>query len=156
MPRDAAGAPAVTVPRKRVLAPAGIAPPFASYSHGLHVAPGHALVLTAGQLALAADGTVPEGAERQAALCLANIDAILREGGMGRGDVVHLKAFVTGRAHMAGYMAARDAWLAGVDVLPTSTLVIVSGFTRPEFVVEVEAVAARPHGAALDGDGTRP
>jgi enamine deaminase RidA (YjgF/YER057c/UK114 family) len=44
---------------------------------------------------------------------------------------------------MAGYMAARDAWLAGVARLPASTLVIVSGFTRPEFLVEVEVTAAQ-------------
>ena len=43
---------------------------------------------------------------------------------------------------MAGYMAARDAWLAGARRLPASTLMIVSGFTRPEFVVEIEALAA--------------
>jgi enamine deaminase RidA (YjgF/YER057c/UK114 family) len=45
---------------------------------------------------------------------------------------------------MAGYMAARDAWCAGMTRLPASTLVIVSGFTRPEFKVEVELTAARP------------
>jgi enamine deaminase RidA (YjgF/YER057c/UK114 family) len=43
---------------------------------------------------------------------------------------------------MAGYMEARDAWLADVDRLPASTLVIVSGFTREEFRVEIEVVAA--------------
>ena len=46
------------------------------------------------------------------------------------------------RAFMAGYMAARDAWLAGVERLPASTLMIVGGFTRPEFRVEVEVIAA--------------
>jgi enamine deaminase RidA (YjgF/YER057c/UK114 family) len=46
---------------------------------------------------------------------------------------------------MAGYMAARDAWLAEVpgDCLPSSTLMIVSGFTREEFVVEIELWAAK-------------
>ena len=139
---------------RRPLAPAGIAPPFGRYAHGVHVSPGHALVCTSGQLALAADGTVPEGAEAQAALCFGNVEAILREGGMEPADVVLLRAFVTDRAHMKGYMAARDAWLAGVGVetLPGSTLVIVSGFTRPEFLVEVEALAAR----SLDADETAP
>ncbi len=45
---------------------------------------------------------------------------------------------------MAGYMAARDAWLTGTARLPASTLVIVAGFTRPEFLVEVEVTAAAP------------
>jgi enamine deaminase RidA (YjgF/YER057c/UK114 family) len=62
---------------------------------------------------------------------------------MGPADVVRITAFVTERAHMAAYMAARDEWLTGVARLPASTLVIVSGFTRPEFLVEVEMTAAR-------------
>jgi enamine deaminase RidA (YjgF/YER057c/UK114 family) len=130
----------------RVLQPPSISPPFARYAHGVDVPPGARLVLTSGQLALAADGTVPEGARSQADLCFANCAAILAEAGMGPGDVIRINAFVTDRAHMAGYMAARDAWLAGVARLPASTLVIVSGFTRPEFLVEVEVTAARVGG----------
>jgi enamine deaminase RidA (YjgF/YER057c/UK114 family) len=128
----------------RSLAPAEIAPPFARYSHGVEVPAGHRLVATSGQLGLAADGRVPEGAEAQAAICFANITRILAEAGMGPADAVRINAFVTDRAHMAGYMAARDAWLAGLTRLPASTLVIVQGFTRPEFVVEVEVTAAAP------------
>lgn len=45
--------------------------------------------------------------------------------------------------HMAGYMAARDAWLAEVSRLPASKLVIVAGFTRAEFLVEIEVTAAK-------------
>jgi enamine deaminase RidA (YjgF/YER057c/UK114 family) len=126
----------------RTLAPAVIAPPFARYAHGVEVAAGHRLVVTSGQLALGPDGTVPEGAGAQATLCFANCAAILAEAGMGPADVIRINAFVTDRAHMAGYMAARDAWLAGVARLPASTLVIVSGFTRAEFFVEVEVTAA--------------
>jgi enamine deaminase RidA (YjgF/YER057c/UK114 family) len=86
---------------------------------------------------------VPEDARRQAELCFGACDAILREAGFDRGDTVRINAFVTDRAHMAGYMAARDAWCAGMARLPASTLVIVGGFTRPEFKVEVEIAAAR-------------
>ncbi|TFL19361.1 RidA family protein [Jannaschia formosa] len=128
----------------RVLAPASIAPPFARYAHGVEVPPGWRLAASSGQLALAADGTVPDGAEAQARLCFANCAAILAEAGMGAADVIRINAFVTDRAHMPGYMAARDAWLARIDRLPASTLVIVSGFTRPEFLVEVEVTAAAP------------
>ena len=124
------------------LQPQSIAPPFARYAHGVEVPAGKRLVFTSGQLGVAADGTVPEGAEAQAAICFANIDAIIAEAGAGRDDVIRINAFVTDRAHMAGYMAARDAWLADVARLPASTLVIVTGFTREEFVVEVEVVAA--------------
>lgn len=124
------------------LTPEDIAPPFARYAHGVVVPEGHRLIFTSGQLGLAADGTVPGDAGDQAAICFANIDAILRAGGAARGNVVRINAFVTDRAFMAGYMAARDAWLADVTRLPASTLMIVGGFTRPEFKVEIEVVAA--------------
>jgi 2-iminobutanoate/2-iminopropanoate deaminase len=49
---------------------------------------------------------------------------------------------VTGREHMQAYMRARDRKFPGTP--PASTLMIVSGFARPEFVVEIEAIAAAP------------
>ncbi len=126
----------------RVLSPPSIAPPFARYAHGVEVPPGARLAATSGQLGLATDGSVPDSVEDQARICFANISAILAEAGMGPGDAVRINAFVTDRAHMAGYMKVRDEWLAGTDRLPASTLMIVSGFTRPEFLVEVEVLAA--------------
>jgi enamine deaminase RidA (YjgF/YER057c/UK114 family) len=126
----------------RQIAPPSLRPPFARYAHAVEVPPGLRWVVASGQLGVGPDDVAPEGAEAQAAICLANIDAILAEAGMDRGNVVRLNAFVTAREHMAGYMAARDAWLAGQARLPASTLVIVAGFTRPEFLVEVEVLAA--------------
>lgn len=126
----------------KMLQPPTIAPPFAAYAHGVEVPAGARLVVTSGQLALRPDGSVPEGARAQADLCFANCAAILAQTGMTPADVIRINAFVTDRAHMAAYMAARDAWLAGVSRLPASTLVIVTGFTRAEFLVEVEVTAA--------------
>ncbi len=123
------------------LTPPDIAPPFGAYSHGVELPPGKRLIRTSGQLALARDGSVPRGAEAQARLCFENIGRILAQGGMGPAAIIHLSAWVTDRAHMADYMRARDAFLAGVPILPASTLLIVSGFSRPEFLVEVEAMA---------------
>ncbi len=124
------------------LSPDAIRPPFARYSHGIETSAGARLVVTSGQLGVRPDDSVAEDARGQADQCFANIAAILAEAGMGPGEVIRINAFVTDRAHMAGYMAARDAWLSGVPVPPASTLVIVSGFTRPEFKVEVEVTAA--------------
>lgn len=124
------------------LNPASIAPPFARYSHGVAVPPGCRIVRSSGQLGMARDGSIPDGATAQAEICFSNINAILAEADMTVANVMHLSAFVTDRAHMAGYMAARDVWLADITVLPSSTLMIVGGFTRPEFVVEIEVWAA--------------
>lgn len=127
--------------RFRALAPSGIAAPFGLYSHGIAAPPGGRLIVTSGQLALDPDGAIPADAGAQAALCLRAVGAILAEAGAGPAEVVRLNAYVTDRAYFPAYMAARDDWLAGVDPRPASTLMIVSGFTRSEFVVEVEATA---------------
>lgn len=126
----------------RELQPTSIAKPFARYAHGVEVPSGHRFIYTSGQLGMTTDGDIPKEEGAQAEICFANIDAILKSAGAGRGDVVRINAFVTDRAFMAGYMAARDAWLADVMRLPASTLMIVAGFTRPEFRVEIEVIAA--------------
>ncbi len=124
----------------RALSPATIRAPFARYSHGIAVPAGYRLVFASGQLGIGADDTIPPACAAQTALCFANIAAILSEGGMTLADVIHVRAFVTDRSHMAAYMQVRDEQFPGRA--PASTLMIVSGFTRAEFVVEVEVVAA--------------
>ena len=125
------------------LTPGSLRPPFARYSHGVAVRAGADLLFCSGQLGIGADDTVPESAEEQAALCFRNIAGVLEEAGMSPADIVRINAYVTDREHMAGYMAARDAFTAEVDPPPASTLMIVSGFTRPTFKVEVEVIAAK-------------
>ncbi len=125
------------------LIPTSIAPPFARYAHGVADTQS-GIVLTSGQLALKLNGTVPEGARAQAELIFANIDSILAEAGTSKAQTLRINAFVTDRTYMAGYMQARDTWLADVPHLPASTLMIVSGFTRPEFLVEIEVMARMP------------
>jgi enamine deaminase RidA (YjgF/YER057c/UK114 family) len=125
----------------RARTPAALRAPFARYSHAVEVPAGSRLVLASGQLGVAADDSVPDSAEAQADLCFANIAVILADTGMALSDVVRINAYVTDRAHMAGYMASRDRHVASPP--PASTLMIVSGFTRPEFKVEIEVIAAR-------------
>jgi enamine deaminase RidA (YjgF/YER057c/UK114 family) len=124
------------------LTPASIRPPFAKYSHGVEVSEGMRLVLCSGQLGIGPDDAIPAGTEAQARLCFANIEAILTEAGMTLDNIVRINAYVTGREHLKPYMAVRDE-LFSVPA-PASTLMIVSGFAREEFTVEIEAVAAAP------------
>lgn len=124
------------------LSPPAIRAPFARYSHGIEIAGPVRLVVLSGQLGVTADDVAPESAEDQSMLCFSNIEAILAEARMTRRHILRINAYVTDRAHMQGYMNARDAWLAAIDPPPASTLMIVAGFTRPEFKVEIEALAA--------------
>ena len=122
------------------LNPSSLHPPFARYAHGVVVEAGARMVFCSGQLGIRPDATIPADVEAQAALCFDAIAAILGEAGMGLSDLVRINAYVTGREHLAGYMAVRDRIVTTPP--PASTLMIVSGFARPEFLVEIEAIAA--------------
>ena len=127
----------------RRLQPDSIHPPFARYAHGVEAPAGARLIFCSGQLGVGKDGAAPADVESQARLCFEAIAAILAEGGMRLADVVRLNAYVTSRADMAGYMKVRDEFMRACPEPPASTLMIVSGFTRPEFKVEIEAIAAK-------------
>ncbi len=125
---------------KHSINPASIRAPFAQYSHAVAVT-GDRMLFASGQLGVAPDDTVPEDVEAQAVLCFENIKAILAEAGMTLADVVRFTAYVTDRAYFPIYGAVRGRYVPGNAF--ASTLVIVSGFTRPEFKVEVEVTAVR-------------
>ena len=101
--------------------------------------PGAQLLVTSGQLGVAPDDATPDDVEAQCVLCFENIKAILAEGGMSLSDVVRFTAYVTDRAYFPVYGAVRGRYVSGNAF--ASTLVIVSGFTRPEFKIEVEVTA---------------
>ena len=124
----------------RFLTPTSIRPAFARYSHGVEVPAGKRLVLCSGQLGIGVDEVIPADTGAQTELCFANIAAILAEAGLGLKDVVRVNAYVTGREHLRPYMAVRDRLFS--DPAPASTLMIVAGFAREEFKVEVEVTAA--------------
>jgi len=121
--------------------PPSVRRPFGHYNHGLLVPPGASLLVTSGQLGIAVDDAIPEGVTAQAELCFQAIGAILDEAGMSFADVIRISGFVTRREDFAAYMAVRDRFT--LEPKPVSTLLVVGGFTREEFLVEVEVTAAR-------------
>jgi 2-iminobutanoate/2-iminopropanoate deaminase len=124
------------------ITPIGIRPPFARYSYGVEIPPGSRILVCSGQLGVAPDDNVPATIEEQTHLCFRNIEAVLKEARLSFADLVRINSFVTSRDHLKGYMSVRDLYIG--DPPPASTLMIVSGFSRPEFLVEVEVIAAAP------------
>jgi 2-iminobutanoate/2-iminopropanoate deaminase len=122
------------------LNPPAVRAPFARYSHGLLVGGATRLVFASGQLGISLDDQVPDDVEAQCVQCFENVKLILAEAGMGFEHVVRFSAFVTDRAYFPIYGAVRNRYVTG-DAF-ASTLLIVSGFTRPEFKVELEVTAA--------------
>ncbi len=97
-------------------------------------------MITAGQLGIAPDGTIPDNSEAQADLCFANIAATVAEDGMTMKNAVRICVHVTDRKHMDGHRRARDRQFP--ETPPATTLLVLAGLVRPEFVIEIEAIAA--------------
>jgi enamine deaminase RidA (YjgF/YER057c/UK114 family) len=121
--------------------PGGMHPPFSKDSHGVEVPPGARLLTIAGQLGVTETGEIAQGASEQARLAFENMGKVLAAAGMGFEDIVHLNTYVTDRAHIEGYRAARADFMP--DPPPSSTLLIISGLANPDFKIEIEAIAAK-------------
>lgn len=121
--------------------PSSVRKPFGAYNHGLLVPPGASLLVTSGQLGIGTDEKIPPDITSQAELCFKAIGAILGEAGMTYADVIRISGFVTSREDFPAYMAVRDRFT--LDPKPVSTLIVIGGFTRAEFLVEVEVTAAK-------------
>jgi enamine deaminase RidA (YjgF/YER057c/UK114 family) len=86
-------------------------------------------------------GDHPGDPAGQARAALAIIAAALADAGLGIGDVVRTRMYVTDPAH-ADAVATVHGEVFG-DVRPASTLVVVAALIEPGLLVEIEADARR-------------
>ncbi len=123
----------------RIPAPDGVFP-AAACTHVV-LATGR-LVAISGQLALDEDGgLVGEGdPAAQARQVFENLRRCLAAAGAGFDDVVKLTYFVIDMADMPDIRAARAAHIPD-DRLPAASAVQVAALVRPEFLLEIEALA---------------
>jgi enamine deaminase RidA (YjgF/YER057c/UK114 family) len=78
-------------------------------------------------------------AGEQARQCLRNIDAILREAGATREDIIRIGIYVTDMADRPAIARAREEYFGAHK--PAATLVQIVGLVSADFVVEIEATA---------------
>ena len=122
--------------------PPGVAPPASRYSHGAEVGSGARWLYISGQVGTAPDGSIRQGLKAQMEQVFANIGTVLEAAGMTNKNVVKLTVFVTqpGPEAVALYRTLRDQWFSGHA--PAATYLVVAGLAHPDFLVEIEAVAA--------------
>ncbi len=77
----------------------------------------------------------------QAELAWAHVIRMLEGAGMTVGDIVKATHYLTRAEDIAAYGKVRTQFLG--DVRPASMLLIVPQLVRPEFLLEIEVVAAR-------------
>ena len=127
----------------RYLNPPGLSRPT-GYTH-VTVAPAGRTVYVAGQVSLDSAGRVVGAGDfrAQTERVFANLELALRSAGASFADVVKLTTFVTDITQLAAVREVRARYL-DPRRLPASTLVQVRALARPEFLIEVEAIAVLP------------
>jgi enamine deaminase RidA (YjgF/YER057c/UK114 family) len=121
--------------------PKSVAAPIGTYSHGIEAPPNARWLHVAGQIGVRPDGSVPATIEEQTEVVWQNILAVLADAGMGIGDVVKITSFLTRFENFPKFAQVRAKYLGSHR--PASTLLVISSLARPEFLVEVEAIAAK-------------
>jgi len=110
------------------------------FAHGVEVPASARTVHISGQVGVGPDGRLAEGGfEAQCRQAIANIEAVLASARMSLNDVVKVTVFLTQREDLPLLRGVRAAHLA---VAPAVTVVIVAGLHDPDWLVEIEAVAA--------------
>lgn len=128
----------------RAFNPAGVAGPFGSYSHGIEIESPMRLVFGSGQTGVDTDGRIGADIEEQSRLLWRNIAGVLAGAGMTISDIAQLTMLLVRRDDLATARAIREEYLDGHR--PASTLQFVAGLAHPDWLIEVDFVAARSPG----------
>ena len=122
--------------------PPGAPAPLGLYSN---VARAGGLVLVAGQVGLREDGSLAgDDLLSQARQVFANIGSILESQGGGLADVLKFTTYLVGPDRIGEFYSAREEIFRTVypdAAYPANTLLVIDRLVKPEFVIEIEAVA---------------
>ena len=121
--------------------PQTIHPPVGTYAHQVEVPEGSRWLVLAGQIGRSPDGSVPPSQVEQLEVALENVRRNLEAGGMGITDIVKVTWYFVGDEDAARRREVIGRWLG--DHRCASTLLFVSALAAPDYLVEVDAWAAR-------------
>jgi reactive intermediate/imine deaminase len=121
----------------QVIRPAGVHP-TSGYSHAVRT--GNTLYVS-GQVPRDPENRIVDGdVEAQVRQVFANLHAVLEAAGASFRDVVKITTFLTDREHFETWRRVRAEFVT--EPYPASTLVVVEALSYPEYVVEIEVIAA--------------
>jgi len=119
----------------------GVGRQIAAYSDAIEVGPNLRWLLTSGTPGLATDGDLPKDISGQAELAWKHVISMLERAGMTVADIVKVTQYLTRAEDIAAYGKVRTRFLG--DVRPAAMLLVIPELVRPEFLVEVEILAAK-------------
>jgi enamine deaminase RidA (YjgF/YER057c/UK114 family) len=119
----------------------GVAGQIASYSDAIEVEPHLRWLLTSGTPGLSTTGDLPKDITGQAEIAWGHVVRMLEQAGMTVADIVKVTQYLTRAEDIPAYGKVRSRFLG--QERPASMLLVIPQLVRPEFLVEVEIVAAR-------------
>jgi enamine deaminase RidA (YjgF/YER057c/UK114 family) len=122
--------------------PSNISKPFSNYSHVVTAVGAQKLVFCAGQVAADTDGKVlpPDDFGAQTKMVMQNLENALAAGGAKLSDVTKVTIYICNPHDVPKARAILHDYFG--DYPPGSTLCILRGLANPNFLLEVEAIAA--------------
>jgi enamine deaminase RidA (YjgF/YER057c/UK114 family) len=113
------------------------------FNQGEIVEGGQRVLFCAGQTAVDADGTPQHAGDMAAQIGLAadNLEAVLRDAGMGLANVVRLNFYTTDVDAFLANAGVLGERTGAAGVAPPGTLLGVARLAFPELMVELEATA---------------
>ena len=122
--------------------PKTISKPFTNYAHVVTVEGAKKLVFCAGQVAADVDGKVlpPDNFEAQTKMVMKNLTNALAAGGAKLSDVTKVTIYICNPHDVPKARGILHDYFG--EHPPGSTLCILRGLANPNFLLEIEAIAA--------------
>ena len=119
----------------------GIAAQIGAYSDAVEVKPNLRWLLTSGTPGLSQAGDLPEDISGQSELAWEHVIRMLDQASMTVSDIVKVTQYLTRAEDVRAYGNVRGRFLG--DARPASMLLVIDELVRPDFLVEIEIVAAK-------------
>ena len=119
----------------------GVASQIGKYSDALEVPANARWLYTSGTPGLALDGNLPDDIAGQAEIAWAHIINLLKRSGMDVNDLIKVTHYLLRAEDIPAYVQIRGKFLG--DARPASMLLIVPELVKPNFLLEIEAIAAK-------------
>ena len=119
----------------------GVASQIGRYSDAVEVRGNVRWLFTSGTPGLSVDGVLPSDITGQAELAWRHIVTMLERAGMTVNDLVKVTHYLLRASDIPAYVKVRSRFLG--DARPASMLMVIPQLVKPEFLLEVEAYAAK-------------
>ena len=124
----------------------GLGSPVGLYSHAVPIPEGRQLLCVSGQLSVDAEGNSVAAGDFDAQMrqVFANLATVLAAAGSDLTDVMKMTTYLVDPAHIDDFYRVRAELFQDLypdGVYPGNTLLVISRLVRPEFLIEIEALA---------------